>query len=107
MHHRSDAYLNVTSNGFEHPVDGLFAVAIPTAAIAALGLWLNNFWAMFFPLHLVVCVFVFGERPGDSRPLLPPPVSPVSRLSLLLLLPPTDQHARPSATDRPPHPRNP
>lgn len=77
MHHRSDAYLNVTSNSFEHPVDGFFAVVIPTGLIAWLGLWTGNFWAMFFPLHLVACVFVFGAPPLCLLPLPPPPLLPL------------------------------
>ena len=66
MHHRSDAYLNVTSNSFEHPLDGLLVVGIPVGLIAWLGCWLNNWWAVMVPLHTVACIFVFGERGGGG-----------------------------------------
>lgn len=61
MHHRSDAYLNVTSNSFEHPIDGFFSVGLPVGLVAALGCWLGNFWALLIPLHTIACIFVFGE----------------------------------------------
>jgi sterol desaturase/sphingolipid hydroxylase (fatty acid hydroxylase superfamily) len=64
MHHRNDAYLNVTSNSFEHPIDGLMVVGIPVGFVALLGCHIGNFWTLFVPMHTIACIFVFGERAG-------------------------------------------
>ncbi|GBF89940.1 diacylglycerol o-acyltransferase [Raphidocelis subcapitata] len=61
MHHRSDAYLNVTSNSFEHPLDGFAVVGLPVGLVAWLGCWLGNWWALLIPLHTIACIFVFGH----------------------------------------------
>ncbi|KAI8471046.1 MAG: hypothetical protein J3K34DRAFT_418377 [Monoraphidium minutum] len=61
MHHRFDAYLSVTSNSFEHPLDGLLVVGIPVGFVVALGCYVGNFWAVMVPMHTIACIFVFGH----------------------------------------------
>ncbi|KIY96715.1 hypothetical protein MNEG_11249 [Monoraphidium neglectum] len=65
MHHRNDAYLNVTSNSFEHPIDGLMVVGIPVGFVALLGCHIGNFWTLFVPMHTIACIFVFGHSGYD------------------------------------------
>ena len=65
-HHRNDAYLSVTSNSFEHPIDGLLVVGIPVGFIAWFGLWTGNWWMLFVPMHTIACIFVFGEYLGPG-----------------------------------------
>jgi hypothetical protein len=59
-HHRNDAYLDVTSNSFEHPLDGLAVVGIPVGLVAWLGLAIGNWWMFIVSLHTIACIFVFG-----------------------------------------------
>jgi hypothetical protein len=61
-HHRNDAYLDVTSNSFEHPLDGLLVVGIPVGFVAWFGLWSGNWWFFFVPMHTIASIFVFGAR---------------------------------------------
>lgn len=65
MHHRPDAHLDVTSNSFEHPVDGFLVVGIPLGCVVWLGCHLNNFWAMVVPIHTIATLFVLGHSGYD------------------------------------------
>lgn len=79
-HHRSEAYLDITSSSFEHPVDGIFAVGIPTGLMMLWGLHTRQFWPAVVMIHTTACVIAFGEG-------APPPTRRCRRVAPAPLLP--------------------